>query len=82
MSPLEQKIADLEKEIEILKSATDPAFVLAMKTFLNVATIETSPTLVTDHTQSVDEAGAASYDVFKIPAGFIRIGDYNVPYYN
>lgn len=75
---LKQEVAILQQQMrEFTNSAQlDPQIIRAIGTSLTGASSKTTASA----TRAVNEAGAGSYNVMYPPSGFIRIGDYNVPY--
>lgn len=75
---LEKQVAYLQQQLrEFTNSAQiDPQIVRAIGTSLSTVSGKTAASA----TQAVNESGASSYSVMYPPTGFIRIGDYNVPY--
>lgn len=82
MTPTEKReFEELKRQVELLESATDPAFIEAIKRLAGLVTIEASSKLASSATQAVDEAGAATFNVAQPPTGFKTIGGFNFPYY-
>lgn len=61
MSPLEQKVADLEKKILIMERGEDPAFVEALRRYLDI------PVNLND-LSDVDTSGVVDGEVIKYTA--------------
>lgn len=75
---LKTQVAFLQQQMrEFTNSAQlDPQIIRAIGTSLTGASSKTSASA----TRAVNEAGVSTYNVMFPPDGFIRIGDYNVPF--
>jgi len=76
---LVQKVLELESKIASLNAApeVEPQYARTLGEIIS----STSSLDIADETQGVNEAGSATYDVPKIGAGFIKIGDRDVMYW-
>jgi DNA transposition AAA+ family ATPase len=84
MSP-DQKIIEMEARIEMLESwirqfQSAPELDLQIARTITTILSTNSTKTAASATRAVNEAGAATYNVMYAPSGFIRIGDYDVPY--
>lgn len=86
MTP-EQQIKELQDQVETLmrqmreftnEAQLDPQIIRA----LGGALANPSGKSSASGSKTVVENGSASYSVMKAPDGFIRIGDFDVPYIN
>lgn len=82
---MDDRVTQLENEVKELRDildsiittiGTDPQFIRS----IGEALVSTSGKVAASATQSVDEAGSATYDVMYPPDGFITIAGKNVPY--
>jgi hypothetical protein len=85
MSPEQRQIKELQEKVAILEqqlrqflnlSELDPQIIRTISS----ASIGASGKTAASATQAVNEGGAGTYDVMFPPTGFIRIGDFDVPY--
>jgi len=85
MSPEQQQINELKAQVLLLQEAIrtfsnpaqlDPQIASTITAILSSSSTKTSASA----TQAVNEAGAGIYKVMTAPSGFIKIGNYNVPY--
>lgn len=82
-----QEIEQLKKEIaelrETVNSMQNPATI--SPEFYQVllrGVIQTSGISASNKDQTVNEAGASVYNVSQAMDGFIKIGNYNIPFFN
>lgn len=78
INALKEQVETLQRQMrEFTNSAQlDPQIIRAIGTSLTGASSKTTASA----TRAVNEAGVSTYSVMFPPDGFIRIGDYNVPY--
>lgn len=77
---LEQRVTELEA---IIRSLTMPAEINPLiPKAITQSLVSSSGKSAASATRSVNEAGAASYNVMFPPDGFIKVGNYNIPYIN
>lgn len=89
MEELQAQINELKNEIQLMKAGGTLQYEIgvAVKERLSddFPTVGSSSTAVATYTQAVNEAGASSYNVAKVPLGFFSITvkgtTYNVAYY-
>ena len=77
---LNDRIDNLERLLREFSSnpELDPQIKRTIISTLSTSSGKTSASA----TQAVNEAGTGTYDVMAAPDGFIKIGDFNVPYIN
>lgn len=77
---MEQKLKELETRLRMFEAVSDitPEF----NNVVSAAAAKSSGKTAASETQLVNEAGSSSYSVAKPMDGFIKVGSFNVPYYN
>ena len=74
------RVETLERLLREFSSA--PELAPEIKRTITAILATSSSKTVASGSQAVNEAGAGSYSVMKVPSGFIDIGGFNVPYIN